>query len=175
MNRASTAWWRYAFFMLLIASLVINCSETKKLAEDRSRIISPSDITNFHTEMRVKIGWVPYENQKLILTGSNQWKIVPHEEEDKVGYIPTMIISYPESGDSIMLDMNIKNELLGKLIKHSAMTMVPIHRPFIKFFEEAKCQNCHPSDIKVDFGFLGDKSTDWNSVSEQNFSEDLID
>ncbi|NND35434.1 MAG: hypothetical protein HKN76_22795 [Saprospiraceae bacterium] len=164
--------WRYAFFLLLIASFVINCSQTKELAEMRSRVISPSDITNFHPEMSIKIGWVPYKNQKLVQTDRNEWKIVAHDTGDKAGYIPTMVITYPESGDSTMLDMGIKNELLGKLIKHSAMTMEPIRRPFVEFFEEAKCQKCHPADVKVDFGYQADKSLDWDYVGVLNVSED---
>jgi len=149
--------WRYAFFMLLIASVVINCSRTKQATELRNRIISPLDIQNFHPEINIKIGWVPYQNQKLVQTGKNEWKIVPHGEGDKVGQIPTMVVSYPESDEAIVLDMNIKNELLGKLIKHSAMTMQPIRRPFVEYFEEAKCQSCHPSDVKVDFGYRDEK------------------
>ncbi|NND08658.1 MAG: hypothetical protein HKN87_19975 [Saprospiraceae bacterium] len=149
--------WKYAFIMLLIASVIINCSRTKQATEPRNRITSPSDITNFHPEINIKIGWVPYKNQKLVQTGRNEWKIVPHGEDDKEGFVPTMVVSYPESSESIVLDMNIKNELLGKLIKHSAMTMEPIRRPFVEYFEEAKCQNCHPHDVKVDFGYMDEK------------------
>ncbi len=152
--------WKYAFFMLLIASVVVNCSRTKQATEVKNRMVSPSMISNYHPAMNVKIGWVPYKNQKVVQTGKNEWKIVAHEEDDKMGFIPTMVITYPDSGDSTILDMNVKNELLGKLIKHSAMTMQPIRRPFVEFFEEAKCQNCHPPDVKVDFGQSGEKTSE---------------
>ncbi len=146
--------WKYAFFILLIASFVINCSKTKELTELPSKVLRPSEISAFHADMHIKVGWIPYEGQKLVRTGKNEWKVVPHQDDDRVGSVPTMLITYPVSGDSIMLNMNIKNELLGKLIKHSAMTQEPIKRPFTQFFEDAKCQSCHPEDVKVDFGTL---------------------
>jgi hypothetical protein len=157
--------WKYAFFLLLMAFLIINCSQTKDIPQISSRIASLDDIQSFHPEMTIKIGWVPYEGQTLVRTNKNEWRVVPHEDGDKVGALPTMIIEYPDSGESIMIDMDIKNELLGKLIKHSAMTMVPISRPFTQFFEDAKCQSCHPEDVKVDFGYMdnsypGKKLTD---------------
>ena len=174
-NKRNNLPWQYAFFMLLIASVVINCSRTKELTDMKSRIISPSEITNFHPEMNIKIGWVPYKNQKVVHTEKNEWRIIPHDQEDKMGYIPTMVITYPGSGHSTMLDMNIKNELLGKLIKHSAMTMEPIRRPFVEFFEEAKCQNCHPPDVEVDFGFQPDESVKLDYVSFGNSEMGLGD
>jgi len=164
----NTISWRYAFFMLLIAFVVINCSRVKHATEPRNRIISPMDIKNFHPEINIKIGWVPYQNQKLVQTGKNEWKIVPHADGDGVGQIPSMVITYPESGESIVLDMNIKNELLGKLIKHSAMTMAPIRRPFIEFFEETKCQSCHPEDVKVDFGYLDEKGIGRDPIFQES-------
>jgi hypothetical protein len=143
--------WRYAFFLLLIAFFVVNCSKTKEFIAPTSRTMQPSEISGFHPEISIQIGWVPYQNQHLILNGNNEWRIVPIEGE-RQGAVPTLLISYPESGDSILLDMNIENEMLGKLIKHSAMTQEPIKRPFHKFFEVAKCQKCHPPEIEVDFG-----------------------
>ena len=166
--------WKYAFIMLLIASVIVNCSRTKQIAEPKIRITSPSAISNFHPEINIKIGWVPYKNQKLVQTGRNEWKIVPHGDGDKEGFVPTMVISYPESEESIVLDMNIKNELLGKLIKHSAMTMEPIRRPFVEYFEETKCQNCHPHDVKVDFGYTDEKDNRPPSFLS-GFSEDHSD
>jgi hypothetical protein len=142
--------WRYAFFFLLIAFIVVNCSKTKELTVDRSRTMQPSEITSFHPEMNIRIGWVPYQDQKLVRTGDNEWKIVHHVEGDGTGSIPTLLVSYPETEDTLFLNMNIENELLGKLIKHSAMTQEPIRRPFTNFFEEAKCQKCHPPHIKID-------------------------
>jgi hypothetical protein len=143
--------WRFAFFFLLIAFIVTNCSKTQQMATDRSRMMQPSKISSFHPEIKLAIGWMPYQDQKLVQTGRNEWRIVQHQDDDRAGAIPVLMVTYPESGDSILLDMNMENELLGKLIKHSAMTQMPIRRPFSTFFEEAQCQNCHPGDVKVDF------------------------
>lgn len=143
--------WRFAFFFMLIAFIVTNCSKTQQVATDRSRMMQPSQISSFHPEIKLAIGWMPYQDQKLVQTDRNEWRIVEHQDDDRAGAIPVLMVTYPESGDSILLDMNMENALLGKLIKHSAMTQMPIRRPFSTFFEEAQCQNCHPGDVKVDF------------------------
>ena len=144
--------WRFAFFFLLIAFIVVNCSKaTKRLAPDRTRTMQPNDITSFHPEITIKLGWVPYKDQQLVQTGKNEWKVVQHAEGDKAGKVPVLFVEYPDSEEPILLDMNIENQLLGKLIKHSAITQEPIKRPFVEFFEDAKCQKCHPADVKVNF------------------------
>ncbi|MCB0586989.1 MAG: hypothetical protein KDD06_16915 [Phaeodactylibacter sp.] len=144
--------WRFAFFFLLIAFIVINCSEPRQMVTDRAgRTMHPSEISSFHPEMSITIGWVPYQDQKLVRTGKNEWEMVKRQSGDKKGAAPVILVTYPQSKDSILLDMDIKNELLGKLIKHSAMTQEPIKRPFSTFFEEAKCRKCHPSNIPLPF------------------------
>ena len=116
-----------------------------------SRIMHPSEIASFHPEIKITIGWVPYQDQKLVRTGKNEWKMVKRQSDDAEGSAPVILVSYPRTRDSILLDMDITNELLGKLIKHSAMTQEPIKRPFSTFFEEAQCKKCHPAHIKLDF------------------------
>lgn len=144
--------WRFAFFFLLIAFIVVNCNNASKdLAQSKSRTMQPGDITSFHPEISVTLGWVPYQDQKLVQTKKNEWKVVKHKSGDKAGKVPVILVSYPESKDSILLDMDIENELLGKLLKHSVITQEPIKRPFVTFFEKAKCQKCHPADLKVNF------------------------
>lgn len=143
--------WRTAFFLLLVAFVVVNCSKTKELAGDRSRLLSPKEITSFHTDVTVTVGWIPYQDTKLVQTGDNEWKIMKREQVSEKGASPIIVVTYPGSKDTLLLDMNIENEILGKLIKHSVMTQVPISRPFTTFFNEAKCQTCHPAHIDVDF------------------------
>ena len=145
--------WRFAFFFLLIAFIVFNCGETKELAATtmNGRTMQPSEISSFHPEISITIGWVPYQDQKLVRTGKNEWKMAKRQSGDKEGAAPVILVSYPRTRDSILLDMDIANELLGKLIKHSAMTQEPIKRPFTTFFEEAQCKKCHPAHINLDF------------------------
>lgn len=137
---------------MLIAFIISNCSKTRELAANRTRMMQPSEMKSFHPEISITVGWMPYQDQQLIRTGRNEWKIIKHQEGDREGSVPVILVSYPGSRDSVLLDMNIENELLGKLIKHSAMTQMPIERPFNTYFEEARCQNCHPENVKVDFG-----------------------
>ena len=143
--------WKLAFFSLLIVFTIVNCSKsTLVMAPDRARSMQPNDISNFHTEISVKLGWVPYQDQQLVQTEKREWKVVKNPANASSGKVPVLYVQSP-GADPILLDMNIKNEILGKLIKHSAITQEPIRRPFVDFFEEAKCQKCHPEDIEVDF------------------------
>jgi hypothetical protein len=142
--------WKHAFFFILIAFVVINCSKTKKLVVNNTRTFSPKEIFSFHKEMNVKVGWMPYQNHRVVKTGENNWKIIESNDEIFQGNAPVILVTYA-SGDSILLDMNIENELLGKLIKHSAMTQQPITRPFNAYLEKAKCDSCHPQYKEVNF------------------------
>lgn len=96
------------------------------------------------------IAWYPYENKTIEQTGKNEWKVV-ELDTPATGHVPVILIRYPETGDSIWLDMSTNSRTLGRLLKHSLMTQEPIRRPFKEFFETASCTKCHPSDIKVDF------------------------
>ena len=146
--------WKYAFFALLLLIVIVNCNRTasREMTVENLRELTPGAISSFHPEFNVSLGWVPYEEKEMVPTGKNQWLVLNAHSPEKVGLVPLLVVSYPNTQDSIFLDMEISNELLGKLIKHSAITQVPIQRPFSQFFEEAKCERCHPPHIKVNFG-----------------------
>lgn len=145
--------WKMMFFFSVIVFIVYNCSPSKEMVADRSRILQPSQISTFHPAVSISVGWVPYEDQKLVRTGKNEWKIEQLKEgEGKSSSVPVLFIQNEGYQDTILLDMNIDNELLGRLIKHSVMTQQPIQRPFTTFFEYAKCESCHPEDIKLPEG-----------------------
>jgi hypothetical protein len=144
--------WKTAFFFLLIVFITINCSKKNVyIAPERARILQPDDIEVFHPEVIVRVGWVPYQDQKMIQTDNNEWQLVSELSDGKTGKVPVIFIESPRSEEPLLVDMSIENKLLGKLIKHSAITQQPIERPFTQFFEKAKCQNCHPEHIEVDF------------------------
>lgn len=137
--------------LALLGMLVVTCNQTKDLAPRRILQINPAEVTAYHPPVSMQIGWFPYHEDKLVRTGKDEWKVVKNEEEGNSGAIPQILIHYPHTTDSIWLDMNIDNALLGKLIKHTLMTQVPIERPFAEYFEVATCSRCHPSHIKIDF------------------------
>ena len=145
--------WRLAFFLLLMTFIIVNCSrKALQVPPDRVRTWNPKDVSSFHPAITIKLGWVPYEDQEVVQTGDFEWKVVQSKGGDDVPKaVPILFIESAMTEESLMVEMNIENELLGKLIKHSAMTQQPIQRPFVKFFEEAKCESCHPADIPVDF------------------------
>ena len=144
--------WKMMFFFSVIVFVVYNCSPTKEMVADRSRTLRPSQISTFHPAVSISVGWVPYEDHKLVRTGKNEWKIVELEEGEQKGSVPVLFVKNEGYRDTILLDMNIENELLGRLIKHSVMTQQPIQRPFTTFFEYAKCESCHPENIKLPEG-----------------------
>lgn len=77
----------------------------------------------------MKIAWFPYKDLELKKSKANNWVMVSSDSA-RESAIPVIMITYPVSNDSIWIDMNIKNELLGKLVKHSLMTQVPITEPY---------------------------------------------
>ncbi len=135
---------------MLIFSVVTCKTQKEAVSESTVRQLKPKDVRSYHEPIEMTIAWYPYENKKLKMTSKNEWKIV-EDENGKSGNVPVILIRYPSSGDSIWLDMNIKSEDLGMLLKHSLMTQEPIKRPFTNYLEIATCTKCHPSDIEVDF------------------------
>ena len=125
------------------------CKSQKELVPTQARHLKPDEVKSYHSGMEVTIAWIPYQNQALKQNTDDEWVVV-ESDSAKVGAIPMILVKYP-SGDSVWLDMNIKNEILGKLLKHSLMTQQPLTRPFGEFLETAKCTKCHPSDVEVDF------------------------
>ena len=143
--------WKAIAMFLFIALIVMNCGQSKELTLEQSRTINPSEISSIHPNVEITVGWMPYQAHKLVQTGDNEWKIIQNKTDDSGGLSPIIMITYPGESDTLLLDMNIDNELLGKLIKHSAITQQKIRRPFSTFFEDAKCQSCHPKHINIDF------------------------
>ncbi len=141
---------RLVFLILGATFLFVTCTQYREIQPTRTRNMQPSEVAAYHPPITLNIGWVPYQDQKLVKTGKNEWKIVK-TEAGKQGAVPFILVNYADSKDTIFLDMNMDNAMLGKLIKHSLMTQEPIRRPFTEFFEVASCQRCHPAEVKVDF------------------------
>ena len=104
----------------------------------------------YHDPMRLNIAWYPYEDLKMKQTKDHNWVVVKADSTHKSA-IPVILITYPGKLDSVWVQMDMQNELLGKLIKHSLMTKEPIQEPFGEFFAVASCTKCHPKDVIVDF------------------------
>lgn len=139
-------------FAVLLGSCV-SSKETdgeKTLLTPKARNVKPGQIQGYHEPLDIKIAWMPYKDLGLKQGKDNNWVIVK-SESGREGAIPVILITYPETKDSVWIEMDTSNELLGKLVKHSLMTKQPIHRPFKDYFEKASCSTCHPADVKVDF------------------------
>lgn len=139
--------------LLLIALLIfgmVTCQTQKMLVPDYARKISQKEVQAYHNEIEMTIAWLPYKDQKLVQTSDYSWKVV-YSDSGKIGNIPVILLRYPESGDSIWLDMNTPNEVLGSVLKHTLMTQEPVYFPLEDYIEAASCQKCHPKDVKVDF------------------------
>lgn len=142
-----------AFFAIFLGAIItITCTTTKHLEPSRARQLKPSEVTAYHVPLEMKIAWFPYKELELKKSKANNWVMVS-SDSSKQSSIPVIMITYPESNDSIWIDMNIKNELLGKLVKHSLMTQLPITEPFGDYFAKTSCTTCHPSNVKVNFNW----------------------
>jgi len=136
--------------LLLVAILAIKCSTPKEVTPPSAKQLSPENITAYHKPIEMKIAWIPYKSLALKQTKKNNWVMV-ESDSTKESALPVIMVTYPASNDTVWVQMNTKNDLLGKLIKHSLMTQQPITRPYKEYFELAQCSSCHPSDVKVSF------------------------
>jgi len=139
-------------FLAVMAVIILTCTQTSELQPSRIMQVRPSEVSAFHQPVSVQVGWFPYREHQLVRTSQDEWQVVKNEDESaKNGAIPQILIRYPNSSDSLWVDMNIDDALLGRLIKHTIMTEAPITRPFSEYIEVAACSKCHPKDIKIDF------------------------
>jgi hypothetical protein len=108
-------------------------------------ITEPKD---YHKPIELRIGWYPYDEVGMIKTGINTWKMVS-DSCCKQGNIPILLIRNAESEETLWLNMDIDDALLGKLIKQSLMTEVPLSGPLSEFIEKTDCMTCHPQEIQI--------------------------
>lgn len=141
---------KLVLLLALAAMVFTTCKQYRDIGESRTRTLQTSEVRAFHPPLELSIGWVPYEEQKLVKTASNEWKIVK-EEPGKQSAVPYILVTYPGGTDSIWIDMNTDNAVLGKLIKHSLMAQAPIQRPYDDFFKMNSCQRCHPPGTSLGF------------------------
>ena len=140
------------FIFLSVVIFTVTCSTTNYLEPSRARQLKPAEVRGYHNPAEMKIAWFPYKDIELKKTRDNNWVMV-QSDSTKEGALPVIMITYPVTGDSIWIDMNIKSELLGKLVKHTLMTQMPIKQPYGEYLEAASCTHCHPSNVKVNFNF----------------------
>ena len=139
---------RYFLFALSVVVFVATCKSTLDLVPTKARRVSPKEVTSYHSPANMKVGWLPYKDLELKRTGKNNWVVVK-SDSTKQGAVPVILVTYPETNDSIWLDMNTDNELLGRLMKHTLMTQMPITEPFGDYLVSASCSKCHPSDVEI--------------------------
>ena len=141
---------KYIIYAGVLTVFIATCKSTQDLVPTKARRVSPNEVTSYHKQANMKIGWIPYKDLELKQTGKDNWVVIK-SDSTKEGAIPVILLTYPESGDSIWLDMNTDNELLGRLMKHTLMTQIPITEPFGDYLVTASCSKCHPSEIKIGF------------------------
>ena len=135
--------------IVLIAFLY--CSVPKDALDDTPRVRSFKEwnADYFHHPIEVKIGWYPYEEEEIIKTGKHQYSFQRSDSSEIAGKMPVIILTYPDSTESIYFGMDIDNELLGRLIKQSLMTQQPVTEPLTVFLKDADCSTCHPPEIEI--------------------------
>ena len=106
-------------------------------------------IDSGHREITMRVEWRPYEEGTITRTGRDEWTIAGGDSGRTASRVPVIVVSYPDSGYVIPLDVGISDALLGTLIKHTLMTEVPIQRPYMEYLATADCAKCHPPHIKL--------------------------
>ena len=138
------------FIAIALVILTVTCRPSQELVPVKARQIRPSEVNSYHSPAVMKIAWYPYKDLELKKSGKDNWVVVK-SDSTRQGAIPVILITYPDSGDSIWLEMNTDNELLGRLMKHTLMTQIPITEPIGEYLETAKCSKCHPGDVNKGF------------------------
>ncbi|MCA9741939.1 MAG: hypothetical protein H6695_10940 [Deferribacteres bacterium] len=135
--------------LLLGLMIVAGCASAPKTkVAPQVRQVAPDAVSSFHKKLQIQVGWLPYKNAEVINVDGSRWA-VSSGDSTGAGEIPVMIVRQGEDGEPVQLGMDIDDALLGKLLKHSLMTEVPIKRPFDEFLKEADCATCHPSSVKI--------------------------
>lgn len=132
----------------IILLMLLGCMKSSKY-QSRVRNIKPQTAQAYHKPIKLQIGWYPYEESKLQRTGQNEYRIVSEDSLNKKGAMPVIIMSYGDSSRALWIDMDTDEALLGKLLKHSLMTEIPVKWPYQQYFEKADCAKCHPSSIEL--------------------------
>ncbi|MCF8261833.1 MAG: hypothetical protein K9J12_13725 [Melioribacteraceae bacterium] len=136
-----------ALLVIFFFAVIVGCSSSSTFS-DSAKVLQVDSPSTFHKPVSMRVAWYPYENKKLIETGTDTYELIA--DSTGGGLTPVILLETKDGGEPIRLDMNIDNELLGKLLKHSLMTEEPITRPFKNYFENTKCSTCHPSAIEID-------------------------
>ena len=138
---------RIALFILTAGILFAGCGREAIDTTPRVRHIELEGAADFHQPVRLTVGWMPYEEDRVVSENGDTYSVAESGDR-KTGKIPALILTY-EDGTTAVLDMNIDNELLGKLIKSSLMSEKPIRRPYTEFMQTADCSTCHPSEVNI--------------------------
>lgn len=142
MKNISNKW----FLFLIIA---VSCTSHKQIDKTpRVRQLERTDAVSFHNPVEIRVGWFNYDERKIKSVQDGVW-VIEKDSSMQQSLMPVILVNYDDSSRTVWLNPDIDDALLGKLIKHSLMTQKPIERPFEKYFEEANCLTCHPSNIRI--------------------------
>lgn len=137
---------------IILAGIIIGCSTSSKtdIQPIKIRKFKEWKAARFHEKVELKIGWYPYEKGNSEKVTSEEWAVSFKDSSGSIdGYMPVIIVDHPSGIDSLFLDMSIDDALLGKLIKHTLMTQIPISRPFRDYLAQADCSICHPQEVII--------------------------
>lgn len=130
------------------ASLLAACAPTAQTTAPRTRTMSVDDATRHHQPVQLQVAWREYREHVMRATGDATWAVT--DEVAKVGEVPVLVVSYPDTTKDLTLRMDIDDALLGKLLKHTLMTQQPITTPLGQYLQVAQCSSCHPADVDME-------------------------
>ncbi len=143
---------RSVIFYIILVVIIIGCSTSSKTNTQPVKIRKFKEwkAARFHEKVELKIGWYPYEKGSSEEVNSEEWAVSFKDSSGSIdGYMPVIILRNGNSNDSLSLGMDIDDEILGKLLKHTLMTQIPIQRPFKDYLAQADCSLCHPQEIII--------------------------
>ena len=108
----------------------------------RVRSLDADGPHRFHRPVTLQVGWQSYRDH----ADSGADSTVGVLNSVATGVIPVVVLHYLDDAERMTLPMRIDDALLGRLIKSTAMTEMPVKEPL----ERADCAHCHPTAIPLE-------------------------
>ena len=138
----------FGFWLVVLAGCANTCPSS------RVRSFDAEGPHRFHRPVTLQVGWQSYRDQDVSLESDSTVGVFNSTgavlDSVATGVIPVLVLHYPDDASRITLPMGIDDALLGRLIKSTAMTEMPVKEPLVRYLERADCAHCHPAAIPLE-------------------------
>lgn len=133
--------------IVMVALLILaGCAHTGP--PPRVRSLDADGPHRYHRPVTLQVGWQSYVEQDSAAAQADPWS-APIDSVT-TGVTPVLILHYLDDAERIALPMGIDDALLGRIIKSTAMSEMPVKEPLTRYLERVDCMHCHPTTIPLE-------------------------